>query len=113
VKHLKLIVDNKKIKQSEFFSKKELKVIFDLYAEMVSCGQWKDYGLNLSRIQVSFNIYRNATEFPIYKITKNFRPKNKNDKYIVKDLHGNTIKSSENLENLIQKIKWKKSNLLY
>ena len=35
-----------KIKKKKiFFNKNELKIILNLYAQMVSSGEWKDYGL--------------------------------------------------------------------
>ena len=78
--NLKLIINNtqNKLEQKQFFEKDELKIILDLYAKMVSEGSWKDYGLNISSKQVSFSVFRNAAENAIYKICKNFKPKNKN-----------------------------------
>ena len=108
MKHLKLVINNKKEKFNKFFNKKELQIILNLYAHMVSSGEWKDYGLNISKLEVSFNVYKRAAEFPIYKIMKNLKPIKKNDRYLVKDTQGNTINTSENLESLIQKIKWSK-----
>ena len=112
MKHLKLVIHNRNIKRDIFFNKKELKLILNLYAKMVSSGEWKDYGLNISKREVSFNVYRRATEFPIFRIMKNLNPKNKDDKYLVKDMHGNIINNSENLSNLIQNVKWKKFRLV-
>ena len=111
MKYLKLIVNNKS-KNIEFFDKKELKKILNLYAEMVSYGFWKDYGLNISKKEISFNVYKRSTEFPVYKITKNLEPKNKNAKYLVKDNTNKIIKKSEKLESLIKKIIWKKFKLV-
>jgi len=91
MKHLKLVINNEKKIKEIFFNKKELKSILNLYAQMVSGGEWKDYGLSISKKEVSFNIYRRTSEFPEYKITKNFKPKNENEKYLVKDSQ-NTIK---------------------
>ena len=51
VKHLKLIINNPK-KIDKFFDKKELQLILNLYASMVSNGEWKDYGLNISKEDV-------------------------------------------------------------
>jgi len=79
---------------------------------MVSSGEWKDYGLGISKREVSFNVYRKAAEFPIYKITKNLKPKNENEKYLIKDMKNKSIKKSENLKSLIQKITWKKLKLV-
>ena len=112
MRHLKLVVNNQKEKLNKFFNKKELQIILNLYARMVSSGEWKDYGVNISKFEVSFNVYKRTAEFPVYKITKNLKPKNSNDKYLVKDSNGNIIKNSRNLENLIEKVNWKKFKLV-
>ena len=112
MKHLKLIISNKSIKKDIFFNKNELKLILNLYAKMVSGGEWKDYGLSISKKEVSFNVYQRASEIPAYKITKNLKPKNEGEKYLVKDSQNKTINKSENLQNLIKKIIWKKFKLV-
>ena len=112
MKHLKLVVNNGNKKRDIFFNKKELKLILNLYAGMVSNGEWKDYGLGISKREVSFNVYRRAAEVPIYKITKNLKPKNENEKYLIKDAQNKMINNSGNLENLIKKIIWKKLKLV-
>ena len=108
--NLKLVINNpqNKIEQKQFFEKDELKIILDLYAKMVSDGSWKDYGLNISSKQVSFSVFRNATENALYKICKNFRPKNKNLKYIITDTNSNILKNSFDLKSLLRNTNWKK-----
>ena len=110
--HLKLVVNNKNIKRNIFFNKSELRLILNLYAKMVSGGEWKDYGLSISKKEVSFNVYHRTSEFPLYKITKNLKPKNKNEKYLVKDAQNKILNNSENLQNLIKKIIWRKFKLV-
>ncbi len=112
MKHLKLIINNKHIKKDIFFNKNELKLILNLYAEMVSGGEWKDYGLSLSKKEVSFNVYNRSSEFPAYKIKKNLKPKNKSEKYLIKNNQDKIINNSENLQELIKKIIWKKFKLV-
>tara|TARA_X000001036_G_scaffold216005_1_gene202214 strand:+ start:742 stop:1080 length:339 start_codon:yes stop_codon:yes gene_type:complete len=109
-KNLKLVINNnyKKIEDKFFFEKDELKVILDLYAEMVSAGSWKDYGLNISSRQVGFSVFKNSTENALYKICKNFKPSNKNLKYLITDAKGKILKNSFELENLIKNTNWKK-----
>jgi hypothetical protein len=108
--NLKLIINNpqNKIEQKQFFEKDELKIILDLYAKMVSEGSWKDYGLNISSKQVSFSVFRNAAENAIYKICKNFKPKNKNLKYLITDTNGKILKNSFELRLLLKGTNWKK-----
>ena len=109
-KNLKLIINNSqnKIEEKQFFEKDELKIILDLYAKMVSEGSWKDYGLSISSKQVSFSVFRNAAENALYKICKNFKPNNKNYKYLITDSKGNVLKNSFELENLLKNTNWKK-----
>ena len=110
MRNLKLIINNEnnKLKKEIFFVKKELQIILNLYAKMVSYGSWKDYGLNISNKQVSFSVFKNAAENAIYNICKNFKPNSKNLKYCITDSRGRILKNSDDLENLINKINWKK-----
>ena len=109
-RNLKLVVNNLK-KDEEikyFFEKKELKIILDLYAKMVSEGSWRDYGLSISSKQVSFSVFKNAAENAIYNICKNFKPNSKNLKYLITDTNGKILKNSFDLENLLKNANWKK-----
>ena len=112
MKYLKLVINNGNKKGDVFFSKIELQLILNLYAEMVSNGEWKDYGLTITKREVSFNVYHRASEFPAYRITKNLKPKKENEKYLIKDSQNKIINHSESLQNLIKKIIWKKFKLV-
>ena len=107
---LRLIINNsnRKIEDKYFFEKDELKIILDLYAKMVSEGSWKDYGLSISSKQVSFSVFKNAAENALYKICKNFKPKNKNLRYSITDTNGKILKNSFELKTLIENTNWKK-----
>ena len=109
--NLRLIINNthnKSIDEKYFFEKNELKIILDLYAKMVSEGSWKDYGLSISSRQVGFSVFKNAAENALYKICKNFKPKNKNLRYLITDTKGKILKNSDNLSNLLKNTNWKK-----
>jgi len=109
-KNLKLVIDNTFVEKDKkyFFEKNELKIILNLYAKMVSEGSWKDYGLAISSKQVGFSVFKNSTENAMYKICKNFRPTNKNLKYLITDSKGKIYKNSDNLETLLKNTNWKK-----
>ena len=107
MKNIKLVVNNVLKKEKEkFFIKKELQCILNLYAKMVSNGSWKDYGLSLESKVVSFDVYQRSSEKPVFRIIKNFKPPHFNEKFMVIDKNGNTIKKSENLNRLIDKTEW-------
>jgi hypothetical protein len=108
MRNLKLVVNNVSDNNDReiFFVKKELQTILNLYGKMVSNGTWKDYGVSTGPREISFDIYQRSSEKPIYKILKNLKPKNYNEKFCIKDRHGNILKKSSDLLNLIEKTKW-------
>ena len=97
---------NIKRKKKKFFIKKELQCILNLYAKMVSNGTWKDYSFSSSVKEVSFDIYQRASDRPILRILKNLKPIYYNEKFLIKDKHGNVLKKSKNLNQLIDKTSW-------
>ena len=46
------------------------------------------------------------------RILKKFKPYNFNEKFIIKDKHGNIIEKSENLNSLITKTRWNKLKIV-
>jgi|TARA_B110000967_G_C18838917_1_gene538312 hypothetical protein len=108
MKNLKLVVNNdlkKRIKE-KFFVKQELQSILNLYAKMVSNGNWKDYSLSSGSREISFDVYQRASEKPVIRILKNLKPSHFNEKFLIKDNNGNIIEKSENLNRLITKVSW-------
>ena len=107
---IRLVVNNesKRNEKEKFFIKKELQSILNLYAKMVSNGSWKDYGLNISSKQVGFSVFKNAAENALYKICKNFKPKDKSLKYLITDTNGKILKNSSELNSLLKNTNWKK-----
>ena len=108
MRNLKLVVNNvdKNIDKEIFFIKKELQTILNLYGKMVSNGTWKDYGVSIGPKEISFDIYLRASEKPVYRILKNLKPKNYNEKFFIKDKNGNILEKSSSLLNLIDKTRW-------
>ena len=80
---LRLVINNNFDKKEVFFIKKELRSILNLYARKVSAGDWKDYGLSINKKEITFDIYRTASEKPIYRISKNLDPKLKDEKFYI------------------------------
>ena len=109
MRYLKLVVNNvfsnSRVREN-FFVKKELQTILNLYGKMVSNGTWKDYGVSIGSKEISFDMYQRASEKPIYKILKNLKPKSLDEKFYIKDKHGNVLEKSNDLSNLIEKTRW-------
>ena len=94
------VIKNKNFKEELFFNKKELGEILNIYGAMVSKGEWKDYAIFINQNIVGFDIYRKATEKPLFQIIKNLKSK-VGQKYLLKDQSGKIIKYSSELKNII------------
>ena len=66
--------------------------------------------LSISSKQVGFSVFKNAAENALYKICKNFKPKNKNLKYLITDTNGKILKNSYDLKYFIKKYKLEKTS---
>ena len=102
------LIRNNNLNKENFFNKRELQEILNLYGSMVSVGEWKDYGIYMSKNMVSFEIYRKATETPLFQILKKLNNKDKN-KYQLKGANGSIVKSSENLKSILKIISKKQT----
>jgi hypothetical protein len=110
MKNIKLVVNNvKKNEKEKFFIRKELQCILNLYAKMVSNGSWKDYSFTAGLREVSFDVYLRASDRPVLRILKKYKPNDYKEKFLIKDKNGNILKKSEDLNQLINKTSW--SNL--
>jgi hypothetical protein len=105
------VINNKNFKDEIFFNKKELGEILNIYGSMVSKGEWKDYAIFINKNIVGFDIYRKATEKPLFQIIKNLKSKI-GQKYQLKDQQGKIIKNSDELKNIISILNKKNLRLI-
>tara|TARA_B100000035_G_C21002890_1_gene555805 strand:+ start:29 stop:373 length:345 start_codon:yes stop_codon:yes gene_type:complete len=107
MRHIKLVINNDIKKEKEkFFIKKELQCILNLYAKMVSNGNWKDYSFSTGSKEISFDVYQRSSDKPVLRILKNLKPNYHNEKFLIKDVNGKVLQKSENLNKLINKTSW-------
>jgi len=52
------------------FNRQEISQIMNVYGQMVSNGDWKDYAMDFLKDKAVFSIYRKASEHPLYRIEK-------------------------------------------
>lgn len=52
------------------FDRRELGLILNVYGQMVSKGDWKDYAIDFLKDKAVFSVYRKASEHPLYRIEK-------------------------------------------
>jgi hypothetical protein len=94
------IIKNRNYKEEIFFNKKELGEILNIYGSMVAKGEWKDYAIFINKNIVGFDIYRKATEKPLFQIIKNLKSR-VGQKYYLKDQFGEIVKYSDELKNIL------------
>lgn len=52
------------------FDRVELSAILNVYGQMVSKGDWKDYAMDFLSDRAVFSVYRRASEHALYRIEK-------------------------------------------
>lgn len=84
------------------FNRKELNVILQLYARMVSAGLWKDYGISHLREAAIFSVFKRAAEFPLYRIEKRPHLANRQGQYSVVAMDGRILKRGTDLSTVLR-----------
>ena len=84
------------------FDKKELGQILRIYGRMVALGEWRDYGIAMLRDFSVFSIYRHASEWPVYKVTKTVVGANKKEFFAVIEMDGTTLKRGHDLTSVLR-----------
>lgn len=84
------------------FHRTELNLILNIYGQMVSKGEWKDYAIDMLRDKAVFSIYRRATETPLYTIVKNPSLAGKQGAYSVMAPGGLILKRGHELKAVLR-----------
>lgn len=84
------------------FHRTELGVILNVYGRMVAAGEWRDYGISSLREVAVFSIFRRTAEFPLYRIEKRPKLRNKQGMYAVVGMDGQILKRGGDLRNVLR-----------
>lgn len=84
------------------FNRRELGVIMGLYGQMVSAGEWRDYGMSFLSDVAIFSIFRRAAEQPIYRIEKRPKMQAKQGMYTVIGMDGRILKRGHDLKTVLR-----------
>ena len=83
------------------FDRSELALILSLYGRMVSAGEWRDYGMSFLKDVAIFSIFRRTAEYPIYRIEKRPRLRNRQGLYAVIGMDGRILKRGHDLKTVL------------
>ena len=86
------------------FDRHELREIFSLYGRRVAEGEWRDYAIDFSSEKAVFNIYRRASEVPLYRVEKDPAMARRQGVYAVVTSAGLILKRGPDLARVLQAI---------
>lgn len=79
------------------FDRHELGLILGLYGRMVAAGEWRDYGIAALRDVAVFSVFRRTAEYPLYRIEKKPRLRNRQGMYAVVGADGQVLRRGHDL----------------
>jgi hypothetical protein len=83
------------------FDRRELLQIMGLYGRMVAAGEWRDYALSFLKDVAVFAAFRRAAEYPLYRIEKRPRLRQKQGQYALMGANGQMLKRGNDLKSLL------------
>lgn len=84
------------------FHRTELSVILSLYGRFVAAGEWRDYGISALREVAIFSVFRRSAEFPIYRIEKRPKLRNRQGMYAVVGMDGQILRRGHDLKTVLR-----------
>ena len=84
------------------FQRQELSLILNIYGQMVSNGDWKDYAMSFLKDRAVFAVYRKASEHALYRIEKTPALRDKQGQYSVIAPGGLILKRGHDLKTVLR-----------
>ncbi|MFT4150606.1 MAG: DUF2794 domain-containing protein [Paracoccaceae bacterium] len=96
-----------RLPEQVFFDRQELSAILSLYGRMVAAGEWRDYGISQLRDAVCFSVFRRTAEYPLYRIEKRPRLRNRQGMYAVVGAEGQVLRRGHDLPAVLRVLEQK------
>src|SRR3546814_3124377 len=84
------------------FDRYELQDILNVYGRMVAAGLWRDYAIGFARFTATFDIYRRASELPLYSVTKTPHLARRQGTYAILGMGGQVLKRGHDLKQVLR-----------
>jgi hypothetical protein len=98
--------------KSVFWDRRELDAILNIYGRRVAAGDWRDYAMSGLKDCAVFNVYRRASEMPLYRIEKRPKLRNKQGAYSVISASGMILKRGHELKQVLKVLEPKQLSLV-
>ena len=82
---------------SLFFDRPEFEQILNIYGKMVASGFWKDYAISATKDDVTFAVFKRASERPLFRITKTPALAHKQCAFAIHSAQGQIVKRGHEL----------------
>jgi len=100
------LADRKRPRQV-YFSRPELMQLLALYSRQVAAGEWRDYAMSFLRDRAIFSIFRRAAEYPLYRIEKQPRLRQRQGMYVLYGMDGQALKRGHDLAQVLRDLERK------
>lgn len=77
-------------------------MILALYGRMVAAGEWRDYGISTLRDVAVFSVFRRTAEYPLYRVEKRPKLRNRQGMYAVISMDGQVLKRGHDLKTVLR-----------
>jgi hypothetical protein len=84
------------------FHRTELAPILSLYGRMVAAGEWRDYGISSLREVAIFSVFRRTADYPLYRIEKRPKLRDKQGMYAVIGMDGKILRRGQDLKTVLR-----------
>lgn len=84
------------------FDRHELGCILGLYGRMVAAGEWRDYAISCLRDVAVFSVFRRTAEYPLYRIEKRPRLRQRQGIYAVLGADGQVLRRGHDLRQVLR-----------
>ncbi len=88
--------------QQGFFNRHELDQILDLYGDMVSKGEWRDYAIGQDAESCTFAVFRRSADGALYRITKRPCLAARHGAYAVISFGGRILRRGRSLDSVLR-----------
>lgn len=84
------------------FDRAELNRILTYYGRMVAAGEWRDYAMDFREEVAVFSIFRRTAEFPLFRVEKRPKLRERQGMYAVIAATGQILKRGHDLAQVLR-----------
>ncbi len=103
--------NNAQAQAAEFFSRRELDAILQVYSRQVMAGEWRDYAIGGDERGAVFEIFGPGGNLPMYRIYKGAKSLKRSGRYQVLDRH-RVLKAGQSVQAVLEVLDVKRPRLV-